>query len=96
MTITLELQPEDEAKLVAQANAHGLSLDNFLKIIIAAQAGKIGTREGWNAPKDQKAFSAQEIDRFFDEAADMIPAGVPPLSDDAMSRESIYTREDEW
>ena len=34
--------------------------------------------------------------RALDEAADILPEGIPPLSDEAMSRESIYTREDDW
>jgi hypothetical protein len=42
------------------------------------------------------AASAREIDRGFDQAAELIPKGVPPLSDEAISRESIYTREDDW
>jgi hypothetical protein len=41
-------------------------------------------------------LSAEEINAALDEAADMIPGGTPPLSDEALSRESIYTREDEW
>lgn len=43
-----------------------------------------------------KQLSAEEIDRALDDAADLIPEGIPPLSDHAMSRESIYTREDDW
>jgi hypothetical protein len=30
-------------------------------------------------------LSAEEVDRALDEAADLIPAGIPPLSDQAMS-----------
>ena len=64
--------------------------------------------EAWareDAPDDPEKLSAarMELDEFkramisngfLDEAADLVPA-VPPLSDQAMSRESIYTREDE-
>jgi hypothetical protein len=35
------------------------------------------------------------VNRLLDEAADLVPAAAPPLSDEAMSRESIYNREDE-
>ncbi len=38
MTITLELPPEAEANLVAQAKARGLSLDAFVRTIITTQA----------------------------------------------------------
>jgi hypothetical protein len=40
--------------------------------------------------------TVDEIDRAFDEAAGIIPEGVPPLSDEAISPESIYAREDGW
>jgi hypothetical protein len=38
----------------------------------------------------------EEVNASFDEAADMIPESIPPLPDEALSREGIYTREDEW
>lgn len=41
-------------------------------------------------------LSPEEFDKALEEIADMIPEGIPPLSDEALSRESIYTREDEW
>jgi hypothetical protein len=43
-----------------------------------------------------KQLTAEEVDKRLEEAADLIPGGIPPLSDEAMSRESIYTREDDW
>ena len=44
---------------------------------------------------DHRELSAEELDSAFEEAADLIPAGTPLLSDEALSREGIYTREDE-
>jgi hypothetical protein len=38
----------------------------------------------------------EDFDRAFEEIADMIPDGVQPPSDWAVSRDSIYTREDKW
>lgn len=87
MTITLELPPEAGANLIAQAKARGLSLDACLTTVIATQAGE--------APQ-RRVISAQEVNRLLDEAADMIPEGIPPLPEKTMSRESLYTREDEW
>lgn len=40
--------------------------------------------------------SAMDVEKWLDQAAALIPEGIPPLSDEAMSRESIYTREDDW
>jgi hypothetical protein len=45
---------------------------------------------------DHRELSAAELDSVFEEAADLIPAGTPSRSDEALSRETIYTREDEW
>jgi len=52
----------------------------------------------YHAPPEPspKQLTAGEVDRGLEEAADLIPEGIPPLSDEAMSRESIYTREDYW
>jgi hypothetical protein len=41
-------------------------------------------------------LTAEEFDKAFDEIADIVPDHAPPLSDEAMSRGSIYTREDQW
>ena len=43
MTITLELQPETEASLLAQARARGLSLEAYLRSIIVGQAASAMT-----------------------------------------------------
>jgi hypothetical protein len=42
------------------------------------------------------SLTANQIDQTLEEAADMLPAGVPALSETAFSREGIYTREDDW
>jgi hypothetical protein len=34
--------------------------------------------------------------KAFEEIADMIPDDIPALSEEGLSREGIYTREDEW
>ena len=86
MTITVELPPEIEERLLAQARVRGLSLDAYVREFLAHSA---------QAPLQHAALSADELNRLLDEAADLVPDG-PPLSDHAMSRESIYTREDEW
>jgi hypothetical protein len=51
-----------------------------------------------HAPPDHspKQLTAEEVDKRLEEAAGLIPDGIPPLSNEAMSRESIYTREDDW
>lgn len=40
-------------------------------------------------------LSTEDLNRMLDEAADLAPSGGT-MSEFALSRESIYTREDEW
>jgi hypothetical protein len=86
MTITLELPPDLEARFVAEAMAKGVPVDEVVKAYL------------YHAPPEssRKQLTAEEVDRGLEEAADLLPDGIPPLSDEAMSRESIYTREDDW
>jgi hypothetical protein len=37
-----------------------------------------------------------DLERAFEELADLIPEHVPAIPDEALGRESIYTREDKW
>jgi hypothetical protein len=41
-------------------------------------------------------MTAEDIERGFEKIADLLPTALPPLPDDATSRENIYTREDDW
>ena len=86
MTITLELPPDLEARFGAEATAKGVPVGEVVKAYL------------YQAPPapSPKRLTAEEVDRALEEAADLIPEGIPPLSDVAMSRESIYTREDDW
>lgn len=86
MTITVELPPEVEERFLAQARVRGLTLDAYVQEFLA-RSGQV--------PAPAPSLSADELNRLLDEAADFVPRGLP-LSDYAMSRESIYTREDEW
>ncbi len=85
MTLHIELPPQVEASFAVQAQAKGVSLDTFIRDYLIEHAPVVET-----CP-----MSAKEIDEALEELAASIPA-VPPLSEQAMSRESIYTREDEW
>jgi hypothetical protein len=86
MTITLELPPEVEARLLAAAEQQQLPVEEIVKTYLY-DFGLLPVRKG---------TVANEIDRGFEEAADLVPEGIPPLSDEAISHESIYTHEDDW
>ena len=89
ITLPVPLTREEQAALVAHAKARGVSVDSLLHRAILQIIHA--------APEvDQRELSAEELDSAFEEIADLIPPGTPSLSDEALSRESIYSREDEW
>ncbi|MBK1986986.1 hypothetical protein A0J48_005430 [Sphaerospermopsis aphanizomenoides BCCUSP55] len=90
MTIQLQLKPEIEARLIAEAAAKGVSVEVYLESLIEASL----------TSKEKQSFSQAATQEEWETAlTDLInsPAFTlaPPLSDAAISRESIYTREDE-
>ncbi|MGH8246433.1 MAG: hypothetical protein ACREUU_08370 [Gammaproteobacteria bacterium] len=78
MTVTVELKPEVEASLVAQARAKGLPLDRYIQDLIEQLASL-----------DVQAMTPKEREQAFDEWADSIevPAGV---KEEAFHRENWY------
>jgi len=85
MTITLELPPETESSLLAQAEARGLTLNAFLQTIIAEQA--IAAESIQSAAR--RTHDAEASDRIIDELFDTI--AVPPgVGEGAMRRENWY------
>ncbi len=87
MTVTLELKPEVEERVTAEAKAHGLSVEDYIQQELEAKVGD---------PRTPEQMPYEEWLRLFNEflnSHDYIKA--PPLSDEAISRESIYReRED--
>lgn len=87
MTVTLELKPEVEEELGAQARASGLSVKDYLQKRV---------EEMISASKPQAARTSEERVRLWEEFLNShTDITAPPLSDEAISRESIYReRED--
>ena len=78
MSVTIDLPPELEARLRAQAEARGMQLPEHLCHVLAEQAG---------ASKVRRKTPEERIRLWRD------VSGLPdtkPLSDEAISRESIY------
>lgn len=135
MAILLELEPEIESRLMAQAAAQGTSVEVLLKtlveiLVISSLPPSISTSTfrspillrliaensapatsvevslnslleslRWLASSPPSTFltlSPQErVERFVNWTKSHSSIKAPLLSDDAISRESIYTREDE-
>jgi hypothetical protein len=87
MTVTLELKPEVEEQLEAQAKESGLSVKGYLE-------KKVEEMISGSEPRPAKTPQERvRLWREFLNSHDYIKA--PPLSDEAISRESIYReRED--
>lgn len=82
MTVTLKIKPELEAELLARAEARGMTLENYLISLV----------EGVLVPNTCGA--AEERAAAFETWAKNHRPFAPPLSDEAVSRESIYDNSD--
>ena len=78
MTVTLKLKPEIEAGLLAQARASGMTLEEYLVLVV----------EGVVSPTKQALAPEERASAF--EAWSASHRATPPLSDDAISREAMY------
>jgi hypothetical protein len=88
MTVTLELKPEVEDRVKAEASARGLSVEDYILNVLERET-----------PDGEKNFartaSPEEWVKAFHEWIHTPRPPHPPLSDKAISRESIYReRED--
>jgi hypothetical protein len=79
VTITIELPPEIEAGLAALAAEHGLALPQYLRRLLEEQ---VPARKA--APLSPAARA-----QLWRDSAKGLPH-TPPLSDEAVSRESFY------
>jgi hypothetical protein len=85
MTITLNLPPETEQTLLAQAKARGLPLDVFLQTIIANQvAAAEAIRPPGNLPRE-----GEDLKRVIDDVFDTVQVS-PGVGEGAMRRENWY------
>lgn len=83
MTVTLSFKPEVEAGLTAQAQASGMTVEEYLHSMV----------EGVVFPAAQKTLSPDERAAAF-EAWSASHRPTPPLSDYAVSREAMYEGRD--
>jgi hypothetical protein len=79
MTVTLNLDPELEAGLFAQAQANGMTVEEYLLSVV----------ESALLPARRHALSAEERAKEF-EAWSAGHRSRPPLSDYAVSRDAMY------
>jgi hypothetical protein len=80
MSVKIELPPEIEANLAAQAAAQGIPLPEYLRHLLEEQA----------AAGTENPLSPQERANFWRDSAGGLP-DTKLLSDEAISRETIYS-----
>jgi hypothetical protein len=78
MTVKLELKPDVEAGLLAQAEARGLPLEIYLEQVLRERSKAVGASRSGPAEKarDFRAWAGSH-------------PRTPPLSDDAVRRENL-------
>ena len=76
--MSINLNPDVEARLRALASANGVSLEAFLQ--------QIADEKG---PSSAQRLSADEWAQKFEDWADSF-AEAPPIPDEALSRENLY------
>ena len=88
MTVTLELKPETEKRIKQKAAEKGLTVEAFIETVIDADV---------NGQSDKSFHETATVDEWEKALEDFIRnfPQHPVLSDEAISRESIYReRED--
>jgi len=88
ITVPVNLTPAEEAALAARAKAEGVSIESLLH---DAVLHLITPARGEGC----ESLTADQWETELVEWLDSVP-DVPSLSDEALSRDNIYTREDEW
>jgi hypothetical protein len=83
MTVTLNLPPEKEAVFKARARARGLSAEQWMLELAEQSVQPVSIAH-------LQRTNPQEWARHFDAWVDSHNPDTPVLSDEAMSRESIY------
>lgn len=81
--MSLNLNPDIEARLIALAQSSGVSVEDFLLHVVEEKTG----------PLKVQRLSPENWARQFEEWADSFPE-APPIPDEALSRENLYP--DRW
>jgi hypothetical protein len=82
MLTMLEVEPEVASKIKARARERGVSVDVYLRELIDQKEAESNTSNG---------LSSQEQVRLLREWASSHSTNTPVLSDEAISREDIYS-----
>lgn len=87
MTVTIELPPDIEAGLLAQAQAEGLDVAEYVRDLVRKQLATANPTTYLRPPYER---SHDEWLREFDDWVNSHAGNPVVLPDEAMERESIY------
>jgi hypothetical protein len=87
MSIQIELRPEIEAELAAQARKEGVPVVQYVQRILEQHVPGLSLESAMTPEQRAKAFD--------DWAEDFPYRRSTPLSDDAISRDSLYQKDDQ-
>lgn len=88
MTVTLELRPEVQQRIAAEAKSRGLSVETYILTVLDKEETNGETSFALTA-------TSETWKRAFLEWVHTERPEHPPLSDEAISRESIYREREE-
>ena len=92
MTLSVDIKPELEERLLARALSHGQSLEVFIQHLLENEA-----LDSQPSPSTQSntapALTGPEKAAAFEAWANSFPANLPILSLESVSREKIYQRD---
>jgi hypothetical protein len=88
MTVTIELPPDIEAGLLAQAQAEGLAVSEYLENLVRGQVS--GQGGAGTASRPAYELPAEEWVRQFRAWVASHAGNTVVLPDEAMEREAIY------
>lgn len=88
-TIPITVTPEEQATLVAQAKVRGMSVDALVRKAV------LQIIDPSSAERSEPQLRGEDMERAFEELADLVPSSVPPVSSESLRREYMYSREDE-
>lgn len=85
MAIVIDLSPEVEASYAEEARRRGIAVDQLLRELLT---------EG--SPVAQNQEAAKRIRRMFEKIHAIVGPGRPVIPDEALRRENLYSREDDF
>lgn len=88
MSINIALKPEVEESLTRQADVKGVTLDIYVTQVLEQYAAQTGAPLPPTSPEDR-------AEAFESWARNFPQTEAPPLSDESISRESLYRTDDQ-